>query len=349
VQKHAKAPDTKMSWKATQAQLTYPEADERIAHGYNVGVSGRSNDKLILVDIDDPAIEHELKPTLKIRSRSRTGTHAIYWAHPDDNKLPCNIPTEQGEIRSSDQYVVAPGSYVPCRRLELLEKYNEGEINQQQYKTVLKDDDRGLYTVENHTTPEHIRFDELPTVFKETYQTQQEKQEQYQEQAIEFDPDTIEGNGNRSALFDLEISHVAPSGLGEREPHPLHDSGTGMNWLVDGDLGHCWRHLVSLNALQYLCVQAGYLNCQEAGSPHHNSSHGPSMVLGDNRAVWEAWKEAKSRGYIPEDDPVPVRALHFIADKHELCPSKLIPSPSSDELMPYPAYKRAIEIVESRY
>jgi len=37
-----------------------------------------------------------------------------------------------------------------------------------------------------------------------------------------------------------------------------------------GSICHCWRHLVSLNAVQYLCVSAGYMSCGDAGIPHNS-------------------------------------------------------------------------------
>ena len=79
VQKNNKAPGTKISWKAEESRLSIPEARQRLAENYgNVGIAGRPSDRLILLDIDDPSIEDEIKDTLKIRSRSRSGTHAIY-------------------------------------------------------------------------------------------------------------------------------------------------------------------------------------------------------------------------------------------------------------------------------
>src|SRR6056297_3225140 len=145
VQENSKAPATKISWKAEQSRLTVPEAVHRLKNNYgNVGLAGKPDDQLILLDVDDPSILNEVKDTLQIRSRSR-GTeeqpaiHAIYWADPEDEKLPCNIPTDKGEIRSSDQYVVAPGSYVPCTERELQEKMEKGEITEEAKDEILND------------------------------------------------------------------------------------------------------------------------------------------------------------------------------------------------------------------
>ena len=45
------------------------------------------------------------------------------------NKLPANIPTDIGECRGVDQYVLVPGCYVPCSEEELLKKVEAKEIN----------------------------------------------------------------------------------------------------------------------------------------------------------------------------------------------------------------------------
>ena len=345
VQRESKAPATNISWKAEQSRQTIPEAMQRLKQGYgNVGIAGKPDDQLILLDVDDPSILDEVKDTLKIRSRSR-GTekqpaiHAIYWADPEDEHLPCNIPTEKGEIRSSDQYVVAPGSYVPCTAEELEEKVNEGEITEEDKQEILNDEFRGYYTLYEEEEIAEISFEELPEIFREQYKSGQQSEENTDTE--DFNPEQIKGEGNRSALFDLEITDLTARGFSDRDPHPLHDSQTGANFCISSGVGHCWRHLVSLNALQFLCVESGYLSCLEAGSPHHNSSAGPSEVTGDDEAIWHAWKYAKKNNYIPEDDPVPVKALHHIARKYNIY------DPEDGEIIPKFYYKKTLDCVES--
>lgn len=345
VQKDSKAPSTNISWKADQSRFTIPEAARRLRNNWgNIGIAGKPDDQLILLDIDDPSILNEVKNTLQIRSRSR-GTeenpaiHAIYWADPEDDKLPCNIPTDKGELRSSDQYVVAPGSYVPCTEEELNDKVEAGDITVAEKEEILEDPFRGYYTLHNNEDIAEITFDELPEVFKEAFSSSEEEHQP----ETDYNPEQVKGNGNRSALFDLEITDLTGRGFTERDPHPLHTSETGANWCINSGVGHCWRHLVSLNALQFLSVEAGYLTCLEAGSPHHNSSAGPSEVKGDDKAIWIAWKHAKESGYIPEDDPVPSRAMQHIARKHDVEKVK------DGELLSREAYNRVIEIMESDY
>lgn len=347
VQKRNKAPSTRISWKAEQSRMTIPEAMQRLKGDFgNVGLAGKPDDQLILLDVDDPSILDEVKDTLKIRSRSR-GTeeepaiHAIYWADPEDERLPCNIPTDKGEIRSSDQYVVAPGSFVPCTEEELRERVEEGEITEEDKEEILNDEFRGYYSIHEYRDIAEISFEELPEVFKEAY-SDREKTEQHEERES-FDPEQKKGSKKHSALYDLEITDLTGRGFDDRDPHPLHNSETGANWCITDGVGHCWRHLVSLNALQFLCVDAGYMTCLDAGSPHHNSSAGESMVTGDDQAIWEAWRHAKNQGYIPEDDPIPTRAMHHIARKHDIY------EPDNGEMLPKNAYNEVIKTVEEDY
>jgi len=342
VQTKSKAPATHISWKAKQSRYTIPEAMQRLKQGYgNIGIAGKPDDQLILLDVDDPSILDEVKDTLQIRSRSR-GTddnpaiHAIYWADPADNKLPCNIPTDKGEIRSSDQYVVAPGSYVPCTEEELQEKLEQDEITEDEKQEILQDKFRGYYTLHRDRDIAKITFEELPEVFKEQFKSSLENNSSEES----YDPDQIKNEGERSALFDLEITDLTARGYSDRDPHPLHDSATGANFCISSGVGHCWRHLVSLNALQFLCVESGYLTCLEAGSPHHNSSAGPSKVIGNDEAIWRSWKYAKENNYIPEDDPVPVKGLHHIARKYDIY------EPEDGEIIPKFYYKKTLDRVE---
>lgn len=337
--KNGKDPDTTISWKADKSMLTIAEAKRRLENNWgNVGLAGRENDQLILVDIDDPSIEDQLKPTLKIRSRSRVGTHAIYWADPEDEKLPANIPTEKGEIRSSDQYVVAPGSHVPCTEEELREKRAAGQISREQKKQVMEDPQKGYYTLDNEKQIQEITFEELPKVFKEEYRDRQIREEEAHEKE-DFEAEVVNAE-NRSALYELEITDLTARGLDGRDPHPLHASSTGANFSISEGVGHCWRHEVSLNAIQYLCVEADFIACHRAGTPHNG--HG-SEVIGNDQAIWVAWRHAKEQGYIPEDDPIPTRALKHIARKHDVY--------NEDEtgLLTTSSYNKTLEILEEEY
>lgn len=352
VRKNGKAPgvDKGVSWKKKEGLLSIKESLERLKKNKgNVGISGRKNDQLILIDIDVEKIENELKPTLKIKSRSRIGCHGVYWANDGDEKLPMNIPTDKGEVRSSDQYVVAPGSYTPCTKKELNKKLDEGKITKEDMKRVLNDPNRGYYTVENERPPGHITYEELPRIFKVKVDKDDKKRKEIEKirKGRDSKPKTTEGN--QSALFDLEITDVVPTySFNERNPHPLHTSETGENFSVSKNgLAHCWRHLVSLNAIQFLVVKSGYMGCEEAGTGHNNSqgrkNAGPSYIIGDDGAIFHAWLEAKDCGVISEDDKIPIRALNHIARRHGIYDT------DNDEMLPKWAYNRTLEVLEEEY
>ncbi len=212
--------------------------------------------------------------------------------------LNTNITTSLGEVRSCDQYVLAPGSFVPVSE-------KEKETN---------DPKLGCYTVANAIPPTKIKFEQLPDIFLE-----QIKKNKEQEQKILLQPKkTVKPTGKHSALFDLTISDVIGGHKQDsRYPHPLHDSDTGQNFMIGDKLAHCWRHLVSLNALQFLVVKSGFMPCEDAGTGHKKNAS-PSMVVGNNGAVFHAWKQAKLEDLISKDDPIPVRAMRYIATEHKL-------------------------------
>jgi len=255
------------------------------------------------------------------RSRSRTGRHAWYFSR---DEIP-NITTDNsGEIRANGQYVVAPGSYVPCDK----------DLR-----------DAGYYTIEEEKSVSWINMDELPPVFLQRYRKNQEENEEVETR--DYDPKKTEGN--HSALYEIEARDVVRNEGGSSNPSDrwtalFHDSTTGMNMsLSKNGLLHCWRHLVSHNGLQALTVLSGYMSCGEAGSPHKDSGRGSSKVIGNDGAIFHAWKYAKEEGYIPADDPIPTRAMKFIAREYDIC------EPDDGGILPKWAYNKVLQTVEEEY
>jgi putative DNA primase/helicase len=203
----------------------------------------------------------------------------------------------------------------------------------------MQDEDRGYYTIDNDKEIQEITFEELPEVFQQEYHNRQQREEEAYNRETNFDPDKVEGE-NKSALFELTISDLTGRGFDGRDPHPLHASDTGANWNIAEGVGHCWRHEVSLNALQFLCVEAGYLNCHEAGTPHKGAG---SEVINNDEAIWVAWKHAKENGYIPKDDKIPLRAMKYLARKHDIA------DPVDDSLLPTRVYNKVLKIAEDEY
>lgn len=316
------------SWKDKKNRLTVAEAVEWMKHGGNIGIAAMPDDPLINIDIDDENItkKDELKPTLMARTRSRRGLHAWYFSNDD---IP-NIPTDNaGEIRAKAQYVIAPGSYV---------KTDPSEV------PLTERENAGYYTLLEKKPVAWITYAELPEIFRKIYE---KTKQQEARQPTEFNPKIA--LGRHSALFDITARDVVLREGGDTNPSKrwgalFHDSTTDANMsLSTKGLLHCWRHNVSHNGLQALVVLSGYMTCQEAGSPHKGSGAGPSLVNGDDGAIFYAWKYAKEHGYIPIDDPIPIRAMNYIAKKHGVY------VPKNGEMLPKWAYNRVLKIVEEEY
>ena len=143
-------------------------------------------------------------------------------------------------------------------------------------------------------------------------------------------------------MFDLSINNVVAGPNNKNSPHPLHSSDTGSNFIIKDGLAHCWRHMVSLNALQYLVVDSGYMNCQDAGTGHSNSYAGSSQITGDNGAIFHAWIYAKEKGIIPINDPVPSKAMLYIAEKHNLKENPTYP-------LDVETFNKVIDIIQENY
>lgn len=324
--KHSKVPATEYgSWKDEKNRLIVDEAIEWMLAGGNIGIAGMEDDPLVNVDLDGGGVRKEiLKPTLTSRSRSRTGMHAFFFS---EQPKPPNIPTDNdGEVRCRGQYVVAPGSYVPTSPNEVPKEYRSTA---------------GYYTVEDARPPAWITYDDLPEVFRRAYEERQKKDEP---QRQSFDPK--QGNGRSSALFTITAEDVLRREVGNKKPSErwgsiFHDSKTEANMSISTKgLLHCWRHNVSHNGLQALTVLSGYMSCLAVGTPHKG---GNSNITGNDGAIFHAWLYAKQHGYIPEDDPIPVRAMHYIAKKYLNYTAKV------GELLPHDIYRQVLEIVERDY
>ncbi len=280
------------SWKAAYAKLSIDEAVERLKLGGNVGISSRDGELLVIYDRDSPIVKDKIS-TLTVTSRKRIAGHSYCWRKEGDNSLNVNIPTELGEVRSCDQYVLAPGSFVPVSDKE---------------KTI-EDDKYGLYTVKDAIAPTIITLEELPDVFLQQIETSKKERKRIDDLPKKVFTKT---DGKKSALFELTIQDIVGFyDSSERVTHPLHDSETESNFSVSGDLAHCWRHLVSLNAIQFLCVKANYMTCNEAGTGHWDSPH-PSAIIGDEGAIFFAWKQAVIDSLIPANDKIPAKALNYL-------------------------------------
>lgn len=304
--------DSKGSWHHESARLDKEEAIAHLNMGYNIGISAREGDALIVGDIDNPKLLNQMPNTLTTTSRKRCGGHFFGWDKDGSAKI--NIPTNDGELRSFNQYVLACGSYVSFDLKDEKELTAYNELTQE-----AKDDPLlGYYTLNNAISPKEIGYQDLPQIYKDKQDKDSEALMNYKqkEEHKEF-----RGEGKYSELFKLKVSDIV--GLvpeKQRFGHPLHASDSDANFCVskDGCLGHCWRHLVSLNAVQFLCVKAGYMECMDAGTPHKGT--GFSKIKGDKKALEIAYQEALKLGLIKKYVPPQMdrnRIITLIATRQE--------------------------------
>lgn len=282
-------PNSKGSWHHEDARLNKEQCIEHIKQGYNIGISARKDDALIIGDIDTfEYLKQVPKKTLTATSRKRSGCHFFGWDKDGSAKI--NLPTDHGEIRSENQYVLCSGSYVGFN----LESEKDKKAFDELPKKAREDKMLGYYTVLNPTVPRKLYFNDLPEFFKK-------EQIENIESEVKREVNEFKGEGKYSELFKLKVSDIV--GLipaNKRTGHPLHESDTDSNFSLskDGCLCHCWRHLVTLNAVQYLCVKTGYSKCKDAGTPH--KSDRKSKIKGDKKALEVAYKEAVKLELIKE-------------------------------------------------
>jgi putative DNA primase/helicase len=312
----------KGSWKAPWARLTINEAMIRLSLEGNIGIAARANDPLTITDIDDPNTPTIKKETLTTKSRKRTGGH--WFGFAGDAKIKCNIPTEtNGEHRSRDQYVVAPGSYVP--------------VSEEQLKLIPEEEKSlaGKYTVDKKVKPAILFFEDLPTIFTDT------KEKIYPPPPIDKKGKPVFNEYCKTTnLFKLKISDIVHN-HSPRFAHPLHGSDTGANFSIsdDGAIATCWRHGVTINAAQFLAIKSGKFDCSEIGKQHG----GASKKMSDKAIFW-AWHQAKKDGLLSSSDPIPYSAIRYIVTEHKICPQEAMV-----KKIPNWAKNMAYQIVEREY
>lgn len=145
--------------------------------------------------------------------------------------------------------------------------------------------------------------------------------------------------GKKSGLRQLDITDVTGLSVGYRGQNPLSHTGSREDYFViekakTNNLAYDYKRKVTYNALTYLLCEVG------ARSP--NSPGGP---LSDDE-MFVAWKHAKESGYLPDDDPIPHKAIKHIAITHDLCELDEI---RDGWIIPLQAYNDALEGVHAEY
>lgn len=320
--KGQKNPQKGRSWK--KCPVNSYEAEQWMRAGHNIGIAARGKpfktdnagnivldakgdpvtdetkpnlDGLVIIDQDDARITDFKEPTLKIRSRKRTGFHRFYWT--DDETAKVTIPTDKkGEVRAAWSYVVAPGSFIPTTA-ESLEKEGNATPSNDQLPFL------GKYTIESPVPMATITFDEFPQIFRDQATKADSAKPKMKHARRERSPDEP-----TSALWVLKIEDVVGDihSAGERFPSLFHDSTTGQNTSITRSsaegpgLLQCWRHGVSLTPFQALAVLAGLGDCVDIGEAHKNSKAGPSTLEYTQENIEVLWSHAKKMKIIPEED-----------------------------------------------
>lgn len=71
-----------------------------------------------------------------------------------------------------------------------------------------------------------------------------------------------------------------------------------------------------------------------------------------NSEIFFAWRHAKQTPHIPvpDDDPVPIKAIWWIASHHTLIPDKFIPTSFDDDLrLPSSTFNEVLSVIAEEY
>lgn len=147
-------------------------------------------------------------------------------------------------------------------------------------------------------------------------------------------------SNNKSAIYEAKLGDVLDVKTGYRGDHPIQHHGNSHSgyFVVYEENGETFardfKKGMNYNALTWLAVASG--------------ARHPSRPEGklDDEETWEAWKFAKEQGYIPEDDPVPSRAMWYIARREELAMSAEIPSSMDDPKLPKDVYNEVLNTIK---
>lgn len=155
--------------------------------------------------------------------------------------------------------------------------------------------------------------------------------------------DNVDSSNGKSAIYEAKLEDVMDVKNGYRGDHPVQHHGESHSgyFVVYEENGEKFardfKKGYNYNALTWLAVASG---------ARHPSR--PDGKL-DDEETWEAWRYAKEQGYIPEDDPVPSRAMWHIARSHDLAPKSAIPSDWGGKKLPPSIYNDIIDTIDVQY
>jgi hypothetical protein len=142
---------------------------------------------------------------------------------------------------------------------------------------------------------------------------------------------------SHSALFDLDIQDATGLDADFRGPSPLGHHGDSETYFVvieKRDVAYDHKYKSAYTPLTYLLCETG-----------ERSPDNPNGRLSDEE-MFASWRHAKREGLIPDDDPIPRRALRHVAVEHDHC--------ERDEIedgwkFPSDAYDAALDTVADDY
>ncbi|GAA0473714.1 hypothetical protein MUK72_19880 (plasmid) [Halococcus dombrowskii] len=153
-------------------------------------------------------------------------------------------------------------------------------------------------------------------------------------------PDPLDGersDASHSTLFDLDIRDASGLDADYRGQSPLGHHGESETYFVvidERDVAYDHKYKAAYNALTYLLADAG-----------ERPPDSPNGRL-DDAEVFAAWRHAKQKGILPDDDPIPRRALRHIAVDHGHCESSDI---QDGWKLPRDAHDDALSTLEDKY
>jgi len=158
---------------------------------------------------------------------------------------------------------------------------------------------------------------------------------------------SVSFDGAGSALFEFGVDDVNPDlGDGYRGKNPLGHVGTSENYFVVNDVGGtCFGKDYKrpgnpvYNGVTYLLVELD-----------ERPVEGPEGPLSP-REAWVAWSEARKRGLLDADDPVPTKALEHVACERELYDFGALDADLRDDdvELPAKAHNRALAWVNNTW
>lgn len=178
----------------------------------------------------------------------------------------------------------------------------------------------------------------------------------------DFDNDSVSGLYNLSLSDVIDWTQVNRGGNTSgstlyRGTNPIRHHGNSKGYFVIRDHGEY------ITAKDYKISATGdgyYYNAltwmATASSESDRSVRNPNGPM-SNQDIWGAWKYAKESEHIDlaDDDPIPLRGVWHIVEKHELFPAEMVPD-SFDDInsdydvgIPPTPYNRALDIISSEY